>query len=362
MEKKEDRFFLIGAFCIFLLFTCKNYHPSMVNLNTEDMIQYIDFYMENPDSMYGIPLGKDSEIEPGLGIICKVLGFFPRSPFFFVFVMRLICLLPIFYGIRKYSTYKNASLFFFFALPGIALVEMITLRQALATSFLILAVTAYLERPRRWGLWAAAFMVCSVFSHRTSFLVAAFVLGVLALPFRKYLYMGVLLVSGAVAGVFARILAGAFASVFSSIAAMDQITDYVTKDIYSMGSESPLLFLGLAVIGAFIVWFCDEKDSRHVFFVKNMALGIIIYNLLGRYPLVDRMTAPLMLIGAMGALPKKTRDGSTPFYRKLSWWGLLLCMLFLFVKDYKVFAPGNSPLQPYHFILEKPLLWMFPSL
>lgn len=362
LVKKENRFFILGAFLIFCFMTLKNYHPSMVDINLEDMVQYIDFYMGNPDSMYGIPLDKDSEIEPGLGLICKILGFLPKSAFFFVLMMRLLCLIPVFYAIWKHSYQKCGSLFLLLTLPGLFLVEMITLRQALGMSFIMIAVLIWQQKPKYWLPWALLSLGYAAITHSTSLVVIPLLVAIYFIPFNRYAFMSVLLISGAIAGIFASRIAGVFASVFVPFESFSRMTDYVVFETYSIGEDSPLLFLGFAVLGAVFVWFADRQDSRHIFYVKTLSAAIFIFNILGRYPLVDRLTAPLFLIGLVGAFPKREDDSDVPPYRRLSFWAFLGCMFFLFLKDYVIYARDMGPFQPYHFIFEKPVLWMFQSL
>ncbi len=362
LVKKENRFFILGAFLIFCFMSLKNFHPSMVDINMEDMVQYIDFYMGDPDSMYGIPLDKDSEIEPGLGLVCKALGFLPKSEFFFVLVMRLICLVPVFYAIWKHSYQKCGSLFLLLTMPGLFLVEMITLRQALAMSCMMMAVLVWLERPKYWLAWALFALGYASITHSTSLVALPLLVAIYFIPFHRYVFASALLLSGVLAGIFASRIAGAFVSVFAPLESLSRMTDYVVFETYSTGEDSPLLFLGYAVIGMAFVWFADQKDSRHIFFVKTMSAAIFIFNILGRYPLVDRLTAPLFFIGLVGAFPRRDDGVETPPYRRLSFWVFLGCMGFLFMKDYLIYSADKGPFQPYHFIFEKPVLWMFQSL
>ena len=355
LQKKDERIFWLCAALTLSVMVFRSYDPTLVNYQ-DDVPNYIKFYKNLPSSIYGTPRDTTFGFEPGLSLVCWLLWLFPKSDFFFVLMMRLICMAPVFYGIYRYSSHKELSLLLFIILPGCWLLEMITMRQALATSFLLWAAIAYIDKYEHWKMWVAVLSVAAALSHSTSYMVLGITAIVLLIPFNKvfcYVSLAVAAVSG---GLFASKLAGSFASIMAPLELLGRVTSYIS-DSTETGGASFASFVVLGLFGALCVFALEEGDKKKELFVKFLVTGIVIYCLLGNYPLVDRMVSFFLLMGAIGAMPPLPSKAEV--YKSLNWW---LSITFSFVFIYLFYRDHCGPesyFLPYNALFERPLLWMY---
>ena len=355
LEKKDGRIFWLCVALTLFVMVFRSYDPTLVNYQ-DDVPNYIRFYNNSTTSNYGTPSDTTFGFEPGLSLVCWLLWLFPKSDLFFVLMMRLICMAPVIYGIYRYSSRKELSLLVFILLPGCWLLEMITMRQALATSFLLWALVLYLERPRRWKIWAALMVVLGLLSHSTSFLVLFFSALALMLPFNKKACYALLAVAALSGGFFAEKIASGIASVFSPFGLLERVMSYIT-DGTETGSMNIINFLVLGLFGALCVFAYGGEDKKKETFLKLFVTGIVIYCLLGNYPLVDRMVSFFLIVGAFGAIPDFQPAGKV--YVSANWWlSIAICSVFIYL-FYRNNCGPESYFFPYHFLLDRPLLWMY---
>lgn len=355
LEKKDGRIYWLCVAVTLFIMIFRSYDPTLVNYQ-DDVPNYIKFYKNLPSSIYGTPENTTFGFEPGLSLVCSLLWLFPKGDLFFVLVMRLICMAPIVYGIYRYSTQKELSLLLFILLPGCWVLEMITMRQALATAFLLWGLIVYMEKPRHWKLLLAAMAILAALSHSTSYLVLVIAAIATVLPFNKkicYIALAVAAVSG---GLFASQIATLFASSFASIGLFERVLSYIS-DATEIGGANPISFVVFAMLGAICVFSVDNADKRKAFFVKLFVTGIVIYCLLGNYPLVDRMTSFFILSGAIGAMPDLPSKGK--IYTSLNWWASIMVAIVCIYLFYRENCGETSFFLPYHFLFDRPVLWMY---
>ena len=263
---------------------------------------------------------------------------------------------PIIYGIHKYSRQKELSLLFTILLPGCWLLEMITMRQALATSFLLWALFFYLERPHYWKVLVAGLSILAALSHSTSYLVLFIAAIALILPFNKkccYVLLAVASVSG---GFFARKISTIFSLLFSPLGLLERVMSYIT-DSTEMGSMNYLNFVVIGFLGALCVFAVEKGNTKKELFAKFFVTGTVVYCLLGNYPLVDRMISFFMLAGAIGALPEV--PAARDVHKSMNWWFMIVfCYIFIYL-FYSHNCGESSVFLPYHFLFDRSLLWMY---
>lgn len=355
LEKKDGRVYWLCASLILFILTFRSYDPTLVNFQ-DDVPNYIRFYNNLSSSNYGTPGDTTFGFEPGLSIACWILWIFPKADLFFVLMMRLICISPVLYGIQKFSSQKEFSLLLFILLPGCWLLEMITMRQALATSFLLGMVFTYLERPRYWKLWAFALAVMAALSHSTSIPVLLLTAITLALPFNKKFCYILLALSALSGGFFAEKIAAGISSVFAPLGLLERVMSYIT-DSTETGNMNHLTFLIIGFCGALFVFATEEGDKIKESSLKLFVTGIVIYCLLGNYPLVDRLVSFFFIIGAIGAIPSFPSNGKS--YVSTTWWlSISVCLVFIYL-FYRNNCGPESVFLPYHFLFDRPLLWMY---
>ncbi|MCQ2170402.1 MAG: EpsG family protein [Bacteroidales bacterium] len=355
LGKKDNRVFWLCVAMVLFIMTFRSYDPTMVNYQ-DDIPNYIRFYNNLNSSNYGTPGNTTYGFEPGLSLVCWLLWLFPKSDLFFVLMMRLICMAPILYGIYRYSSQKELSLLLVILLPGCWLLEMITMRQALATSFLLWMVFVYLERPRRWKLWVFVLALMALLSHSTSYLVLIIASVVLFLPFNKKVCLIILAIAAVSGGFFASKLAGLFASFIAPLELLERVTSYIS-DATEMGEANPASFIVFGILGALCVLSIEKGDRKRELFGKFFVTGIVIYCMLGNYPLVDRMTSFFILTGAIGALP--SLPSATMVHKSLLWWSMIaICLVYVYL-FYSDNCGETSYFLPYHFFFDRSLLWMY---
>lgn len=355
LQKKDDRIFWLCVAATIFVMAFESYDPTLVNYQI-DTPDYIKFYKNLPSSKYGTPAETTFGFEPGLSIVCWLLWFFPKSGFFFILMMRVICMSSIIYGIYRYSRQKELSLLLVVILPGCMLIEMFAMRQALATSMLIWALFIYIEKKKHWRLCSVFFLLFAALSHSTTFLIVPLLAIIYKIPFNRKVFGALVLAAAATCGKFAEKLAMLFSSAFSSASVLERVVSDIS-DTTELYSQHPLVFILLGLLGCWCVFAYKDGNRTNELFTKIFVSGIIIYCLLGNFPLVDRMTSIFMIIGAIGAIPML--PSADVVYKSFNWWmEIVICVGFI-LGFYIQNCVHISIFVPYHFLFEQPLLWMY---
>lgn len=325
--------FLIAAGLLFFIMAFKDSSVS------PDTPEYVNFYL-NKESMYG-SVTEPNGIEPGLGWICRILWILPKEAFLFIFITTLLTMIPIFKGIAKYSDNKIASVLLIMTISGIWLVQMVTLRQALAQASLLLAFYWFIEKDKGWKLKTLISVIISFFFHSTPILLIPLTLVAVFSPVtnKRYIYIA-LIASLLIAGTLSNMLSQVFNSFFGGFESLDRVTTYIKNDTYGETGYSFFNYAPMTFFAGFLAYCCDV-DSKKWIFVKMFVLGIVVYNVLGNIPLVDRSIAFLLVVGVIGGLPS----------RKQYTWIMTLFLLYLIQRTYVHYEIG-TPFQPYKFIFE----------
>ena len=142
-----------------------------------------------------------------------------------------------------------------------------------------------------------------------------------------------------------QLLANTFLAYFGDVGSIDRITHYIADETYGMDSGFNLLNYAPLTIIAFIMVFYIDVTPKNSFFVKAFVLGIVLYNLLGNIPLVNRAVCFFFILGAIGAVPKINTQK-----RFLVMSALIL--YFLWRNNIHYMAEPHSAFLPYHFIWE----------
>lgn len=355
LQKKDVRVFWLCVTATLFVMIFESYDPSLVNYQI-DTPDYIEFYRNSVSSKYGTPSNTTFGFEPGLSLVCWLLWLFPKSDLFFILMMRLICMSSIIYGIYKYSEQKELSLLLVIILPGCMVIEMFAMRQALSTAMLIWAYIFYVEKSKHWKLWSSLFLVFAALSHSTVFLIIPLFLIIKSIPFNRKAYCITVLLAAATCGKFAEKFAVAFSSAFSSFSVIERVLSDVS-DTTELYSQHPLVFIILGMLGCWAVFSYEEGDKSKEAFLKLFVSGIIVYCLLGNFPLIDRMTSIFMIIGAIGAMPAMPPAASV--HKSFNWWAEIVICIGFMLGFYIQNCVHESIFVPYHLLLDRPLLWMY---
>lgn len=333
INQRKKYFF---PFALVLLFFLMAFKDTTVGPDTP---HYVNFYLGLP-SMYG-SVDYPNDIEPGLGWLCRFLWIFPKSELLFIFTTTLFTMLPVFYGIHKYSKNKIVSVLLIMLIEGIWLVQMITLRQALAQSFILIGLFCFLDKGKWWFYKTGIALFLSFFFHSSPFLIVPLMIIAILVPIRKksVLYIA-LIVSLIFSGIFANSLSNLFLSMTSQFGGLERVNNYIENDIYGETGYSFLNYAPMTLFVMSLVYYNNPNDQNWLF-VKAFALGIIAYNILGSIPLVNRAIAFLLLVGVTGGLPSVKKGKA-----------VMICFLLYMIWRSYVHYEVGTPFQPYKFIFE----------
>lgn len=293
---KDIKVMYCGVFAILFVMCFKSVDTGGLS----DLQDYVNLYM-GKDSMYD-----SDEVEPGLGWLCRILNIFPKSTFAFISFTTLIIMIPIFWGIKQYSQNKMYSLMLLFVLPGIWLVVFIAMRQALAQSFILSSIFICMNRKRirGWKIYSLVLIIISACFHSTPYIIVPLAICTYYLPEEKpYMYIA-LIGSLVLSSMFSQILANTFLGYFGNVSQIERITYYIKEETYGMDTGFNLLnFAPLTILTLVLVYYNDVSQDN-AFFIKALVVGVILYNLLGNIPLVNRAICFFFVMGAVGAVPK----------------------------------------------------------
>lgn len=267
-----------------------------------DLIHYVNLYM-GKSSMY-----LSDEVEPGLGYINQILlAIFPKHSFFFICITSLLIICPVLWGINKYSQNKQASLIMMLVLPGIWLVLFITVRQALAQAFILWALYYFLcdaPRGKLQLLKIILLLLAAIFTHSTPYIIIPLLVIIYYLPDsnKKYYYIA-LIVSLFLSGIFSTYLGDVFFANFSGIEELNRINRYIENETYGLNEYGFLNFAPLTLLCLYSLYYAKENPPNW-FFIKSFVLGVVLYNLLGNIPLINRAVCFFLVLGIVGAFPK----------------------------------------------------------
>lgn len=333
-----NRFFYYGVLALLFVMCFKS--PA-TGEGLGDLQEYVNLYL-GKSSMYN-----SDEVEPGLSWICKLLHIFPLSEFLFISVTSLIIMSPILYGITKYSQNKLYSLMLLLTLTGVWLVLYIAMRQALAQTFILTAIFVYLNRDniKKWKIYIGSLILLSMFFHSTPYILIPLTIVAFFLPQKKKWFYMALVISLLLSSVVSQLLANMFLNYFGNVGEVDRITHYISDETYGMDSGFNLLnFAPLTILASLMVYYI-EITPKNAFFVKAFVLGIVLYNLLGNIPLVNRAVCFFFILGAIGSVPKINTQ------RKFLVMSVLI-LYFIWRNNIHYMADSHSAYLPYHFIWE----------
>lgn len=266
-----------------------------------DMCTYIDSYLGT-----GWGYAEVKEQQPVIFVwmnLLKVL--FPKTPFVFVFFTTILYMIPVIWAIKLYSKDKIGSLLSMMLLPGLWLLYIVTIRQAMAQGFILIALIVFFEKYKNWKYLSGGFLVLALFSHSTSFLIIPLLVGVYFLNIKRKTMMLVVVVSLFLTNVFATYAGNLFASLLGGFSEMDRLTGYIGSG-YDNAIERFRVYLPMSILCCYVLYL-NRKEEKCSFFENALFVGVIIYNLLGGLDghLIDRFCNFFYLLAAIGALPNQ---------------------------------------------------------
>lgn len=266
-----------------------------------DMCSYIDSFLGT-----GKGYEEVMEDQPVIFVWMNFLKLvFPHTPFYFVFFTTILYMAPVIWAIKLYSKDRIGSLLSMMLLPGLWLLYIVTIRQAMAQGFLLIAIIFIFQRYKKWKVYAGLFTVLALLCHSTSFLIAPLLVIAYYLKVkRKYMIIAVV-ASLFLTGVISKYAGTVFVSLLGGISEMDRLTSYIGSD-YNDAIDRFRVYLPMSFLCCYVLYL-NRKNENCSFFENSLFVGVIIYNLLGGLDghLIDRFCNFFYLLAAIGALPKQ---------------------------------------------------------
>lgn len=266
-----------------------------------DMHTYIDSYM-------GTGWGY-SEVENQQPVIFIWMGFlkvlFPKVPFVFVFFTTLFYMFPVVWAIKKYSKDKIGSLLSMMLFPGLWLLYIVTVRQAMAQGFILLALIVFFEKYKNWKYISCGFLVLALFCHSTSFLIIPLIVGVYFIKLKRKMMIILVIASLFLTNVLSDYAGNLFSLLLGGFSEMDRLTSYIGSS-YDNAIDRFRVYLPMSFLCCYVLYL-NRKEEKCSFFENSLFVGVIIYNLLGGLDghLIDRFCNFFYLLAAIGALPSQ---------------------------------------------------------
>mgnify|MGYP002519528723 CR=1 FL=1 len=266
-----------------------------------DMCTYIDSYLGTGWG-YGDVMEQQPVIFAWMTFL-KVL--FPKEPFVFVFFTTILYMIPVIWAIKLYSKDKIGSLLSMMLLPGLWLLYIVTIRQAMAQGFILMAIIAFFEKFKNWKYISCGFLVLALLCHSTSFLIIPLVAGVYFLKLKRKTMIIAVIVSLFLTNAVANYAGNLFATLLGGFSEMDRLTGYIGSD-YDNAIGRFRVYLPMSILCCYILYL-NRKEEKCTFFENALFVGVIIYNLLGGLDghLIDRFCNFFYLLAAIGALPSQ---------------------------------------------------------
>jgi hypothetical protein len=223
---------------------------------------------------------------------------------FYLVLSSFLSLLPLYYLVKKYASYKVLPILLFFIF-WFYYVYFVAMRQVLATSIFFVGVMAVLDdKKHKWWIYATCTII-SCFTHNFMVIVSLFFTAFYFISIRKKKTALILVAASGIIGVFfdAASLLRLFDAYFSLGVGIttERLNEYMTTA--GVNDDMTVSILGqlyYSIIGFFIIWFIPDEKINH-WFVKMYIVYVIVFSLFREIFMIDRIVMPFGLMGCITA-------------------------------------------------------------
>lgn len=330
-NKNIDSNKIFGFAVIFLLFLMC-FRSNMVG---PDLPSYVRLYLGT-----GSAYEEVVEDQPVLMAWIDLLRILPTHPFVFVFFTTILTMFPVILGIKLYSKDRIGSLLAFMIVPGIWMVYLVTIRQALSQFFLLMGLIFVLKKYKHWKIVSIICVLFALFSHSTSYLIIPLLLIVYFVRIKRKWMIISIFISLFFTNIFSDVLGSLFYKYAVNFSEMSRLVTYFDIAGYDNAIGRLRAYLPMSILCCWCLY-CN-RDKEVDFFENSFFIGVILYNLLGGIDghLIDRFCNFFYLLGIIGALPK----------RNTKWPIVTLILLAYIFRAYNEYQ--NSDFIAYKFIWE----------
>lgn len=287
--KRKDQYFKFTSLLVLLFIGLRA--PTV----GADTLDYFNYFIGR-QKYYNLD---NRELEKGLEIYNAIIGVFTaRIGRLYLLVNAFFCLLPVYFLIKKYSTFKTLSVLLFYLICNYE-IYFVALRQTLGMSFLFWGVY-FLGGNSKWrGL--IIYLFCSLLGYAFHTSIIAFSLIYMLLyfvPIRKKFFVYMLITSSMLLGaIFRKIdIAKLFELVImANISATERLEGYLTYDLADVDYNIVALLLPSFV--AFWIYNYMDKEKVNHWFSKIYMSGVIFFNIFNQVPMITRLNVPFTLMG-----------------------------------------------------------------
>lgn len=308
-RQNKDIVFRVSAMLMFLVLGLHN------GQFANDYPQYLNFFRGGNSSYGSVDRPEIYDLEWPYYYMCKFLRFFGNYDFIYILGCFIIFFIPILYLIRKYSSCAPLSILLLFVLirTDLHIYILAAHRQMVANTFFMLATIYFLNiskdnvwlRPKQLIL-LGLLLTIAVIAHSSSYFVFPLLLTFVVNIDNKKIYEGLLIVSFLV-GIF--ISNYAYTTMTSmmlflgDIEEIERTTFYLVNDVYDVGVANLQGLLPLTALTFCFVHFSNKNELNSIF-SKSMIIATIIINIFYVVPLITRSMTTLLILGAVGGIPK----------------------------------------------------------
>lgn len=221
---------------------------------------------------------------------------------FYLMLTSFLALIPLYYMVKKYASYKVFPILLFFIL-GYYYNYFVAMRQVLATSLFFIGVMAVIdEKKRKWVLYSIC-AILSCFFHHFMVVVSLLFTAVFFVPLHKKSTILIIIAASGILGIFfdATSLLRLFDAYFSLGAGIttERLNEYMTTSgVNDSLAASIMGQLYYAIIGFFIVYFIPKEKVNH-WFVRIFLVYIVFISLFREIFMIDRIVMPFALMGCL---------------------------------------------------------------
>lgn len=327
-RNNSNFWFYISAIALMLLIGLRHY------LVGPDMIGYTEAYMDW-GSRYDEVLEKQWVLNVFIQTAKNIL---PHHPSYFVFSIMLVTTIPVLWGIKHYSKDKIGSLIALMTFEGTLVIYVVTIRQGLAISFMLIALYISVEQVKNWEAYSVGFATLSLFTHSSSFLITPLLFVLYLLNIRKSKYIYLLIILSVFLGESLSRFVGDLSFYLISLSdEMARLAAYEGTSYVEDGVTRFRVYIPMSVLACWVVY-CSEERNLNIF-EKILIAGVVIFNVSSGFAghLTQRFVAPFYVIALIGAFPSM----------KQRWPLVTLLLMAYIVRSYN--AVTNSDFMTYKF-------------
>jgi hypothetical protein len=272
-QRAQEGTFWVVAISVFLFTALRDQHVG------PDTFANVQFFL-NPQKGY-----LDSKADIGYEILIYILRLFSTNRYYFIFFISLIYYVGVIYLIYRYSRNKTMS-WLLFCIGGSTFIfffnYMFLIRQAVATSFFLIAFCKYAEATSNWKIYIPLYLI-AISIHGSCLVTLPFLIVIKQIQFHKYVWI-VLIIGSYIIGALQIFK---LSSYFDILLPFAKIFDLTSKYTGYMGDVTfgqtdtvgifNMFLLPFSVIGLCIAYF--NRSKCFSIFTNMFLISVVLTNL-----------------------------------------------------------------------------------